>query len=396
MVKLVSASSSRFALFSNGFRPFFLGGAIWAMVAMLLWIALLTGQVSFASHYGAVAWHAHEFLFGYGSAIVVGFLLTTIPNWTGRLPVGGTPLLALFAVWVAGRIAMLSSDIIGFVAAACVDSLFLLGFSAIVWREIIVGRNWRNLKIALILVVLALVNIAFHAEVRLFGLPLCAIRATTSLLVILIMLVGGRIIPSFTRNWLAKRQGQPLPTPFNAFDRYALGFAGVSLWVWVVSPDRGLTATALILSAVLQSIRLARWAGLHSWREPLVLVLHVGYAFIPLGFFAVGMSTLSPEAMPPAMALHAWTAGAVGVMTLAVMTRTSRAHSGRSPTSPPTTTVIYLLAILSVILRLATAVLADWTTALLELAATAWVAAFLAFTVLYGPMLLWARAKTPV
>jgi uncharacterized protein involved in response to NO len=393
MVKPMSASSSRFALFSNGFRPFFLGGAIWAMIAMLLWIALLTGQASFATQYGAVAWHAHEFLFGYGSAIVVGFMLTTIPNWTGRLPVSGTPLFALFTVWSVGRIAMLSTDIIGFVAAACVDSSFLLGFSAIVWREIIVGRNWRNLKMALILTVLALVNIAFHAEVHLFGQPLYAIRATASLLAILIMLIGGRIVPSFTRNWLAKRQGQPLPTPFNAFDRYALGCAGASLGIWVIFPDRVLTAAVLILSALLQSIRLARWVGLHSWREPLVLILHVGYAFIPLGFVAVGISTLWPQTMPPATALHTWTAGAVGVMTLAVMTRTTRGHSGRSLTSPPTTTAIYLLAVLSVILRLATAVLVDWTTVLLELAATAWVAAFLAFVVLYGPMLLWTRAK---
>lgn len=388
------ASRSRFVLFGNGFRPFFLGGAIWAAVAMLLWIALLTGQVSFASRYGAVAWHAHEFLFGYGSAIVVGFLLTTIPNWTGRLPVRGRPLGALFAVWVAGRMAILFIDVVGFVAAAAVDSLFLIGFSAIVWREIMAGRNWRNLKMALILTVLTLANIAFHAEVYLYGQPLYAIRATTSLLAILIMLIGGRIVPSFTRNWLAKRQGQPLPTPFNAFDRYALGCAGASLGIWVVFPDRVLTAAALVLSALLQGIRLARWAGLRTWREPLVLVLHVGYAFIPFGFFVVGISNIWPEAMPPATALHAWTAGAVGVMTLAVMTRTSRGHSGRPLASPPTTTFIYLLAILSVILRLATAVLADWTATLLELAAAAWVAAFLAFAALYGPMLLWTRTKT--
>lgn len=389
MVKPMLASSSRFALFSNGFRPFFLGGAIWAMVAMLLWIALLTGQVDFASHYGAVAWHAHEFLFGYGSAIVVGFMLTTIPNWTGRLPVNGTPLLALFAVWVAGRIAMLSADIIGFLAAAIIDSLFLFGMSAAVWREVIAGRNWRNLKMALILTVLALANIAFHTEVHLFGQPIYSIRATTSLLAILIMLIGGRIVPSFTRNWLAKRQSQPLPTPFNAFDRYSLGFAGGSLGIWTAFPDRAITATALILGALLQTIRLARWEGLRCWREPLVLILHVGYAFIPLGFVAVGISTLWPQAMPPATALHTWTVGAVGVMTLAIMTRTIRAHSGRSLTSPPTTTAIYLLAVLSVILRLATVILADWAMVLLELAAIAWVATFLAFIMLYGPMLLW-------
>lgn len=393
MVTSIPAPSSRFALFNNGFRPFFLGGAIWAMVAMLLWIALLTGQLSFASRYGAAAWHAHEFLFGYGSAIVVGYMLTTIPNWTGRLPVRGAPLFALFAIWVAGRVAMLSADSIGLLSATSIDSLFLLGMSAAAWREVIAGRNWRNLKMALILAVLALVNIAFHVEVHLFGQPLHAIRATVSLLAILIMLIGGRIVPSFTRNWLAKRKGQRLPTPFDAFDRYALGCAGASLGIWVFFPDRVVTAAALFLSALLQSIRLSRWAGLHGWREPLVLVLHVGYAFIPLGFLLVGISSLWPQTMPPATALHAWTAGAIGVMTLAVMTRTSRGHSGRSLTSPPTTTIIYLLAVLSVILRLATAVGADWTTTLLELAATTWVAAFLAFVLLYGPMLLWSRAK---
>lgn len=394
MVTHVPTSSSRFGLFSYGFRPFFLGGAIWAALAMVLWIALLTGHLSFATHYGAVAWHAHEFLFGYGAAVVAGFLLTAIPNWTGRLPIRGMPLFALFTVWVAGRIALLLADFLGFVAAATVDSLFLLTFSIIVFREIIAGRDRRNLKVALILMVLALANIAFHTELYLFGQPLHAIRATTSILVILIMLIGGRIIPSFTRNWLAKRESRRLPTPFNTFDSYALGIAILSLACWTVFPDRRVTGAALILSALTQSIRLARWSGLQTHREILVLILHVGYAFIPFGFFIVGISTIWPQIVAPAVALHAWTAGAVGVMTLAVMTRASRGHSGGSLTSPPTTTLIYLLAVLSVVLRLATIILPDWTATLLELAATAWTAAFAAFVVLYGPMLLWVRPRT--
>ena len=137
---------------------------------------------------------------------------------------------------------------------------------------------------------------------------------------------------------------------------------------------------------------MVRWAGDRTVRDRLVLILHVGYAFLPIGFLLNAASAFG--VLPESAGVHAWMAGGAGVMTLAVMTRTSRGHSGRSLTSPPTTTIIYLLAIASVILRLATAVLADWTTALLELAATAWVAAFLAFVLLYGPMLLWSRAKT--
>lgn len=394
MVTHMPTASPRFALFSYGFRPFFLGGATWAAFAMVLWVALLTGHLSFASRYGAIAWHAHEFLFGYGAAVVAGFLLTAIPNWTGRLPIRGMPLLALFALWLAGRIAMLFTDTVGFVAAATVDSMFLLSFSAIVLLEILAGRDRRNFKVALILVVFALVNIAFHIELYLLGQPRHAIRATTSILVILIMLIGGRIVPSFTRNWLAKQQSQHLPTPFNSYDRYALGIAVLSLGLWIAFPDRLLTGAALVLSALAHGARLARWSGPHTCREPLVLILHVGYAFIPLGFFAVGISNIWPQTVPPAVALHAWTAGAVGVMTLAVMTRATRGHSGRPLTSPPTTTLIYLLVILSVVLRLATVILTERTATLHELAAAAWTAAFVAFVVLYGPMLLWARKKT--
>lgn len=393
MVMHMTTSPSRFALFSYGFRPFFLGGAIWAAFAMLLWIALLTGHLSFALRYGAVAWHAHEFLFGYGTAIVAGFLLTAVPNWTGRLPIRGMPLFVLFTVWLAGRIALLLTDVIGLIAAEAIDSLFLLSFAVIVFREIIAGKDRRNLKVALILVFFALANIAFHTEVNLDGDPSYAIRATTSILVILIMLIGGRIIPSFTRNWLAKQNSQHLPTPFNTFDRCALGVAVLTLVLWAVFPDRLITGLALILSALIQTVRLARWSGVRTNREVLVLILHIGYAFIPFGFLIVGVSAIWPPIVPPTVALHAWTAGAVGVMTLAVMTRASRGHSGRPLTSPPTTTLIYLLMILSVILRLATVLIPDWTIILLELAAATWIAAFFAFAFFYGPMLIWARDK---
>ena len=151
-------------LFSYGFRPFFLAAGLWAALAMVLWIGAVSGAWTIASAYGPVAWHAHEFLFGYVSAAMTGFLLTAIPNWTGRLPVSGGPLMALLLLWVAGRVAMLFSDGIGPVAAAAIDALFLVALAATVVREIVAGRNWRNLKTVGLVSALALANIGFHAE----------------------------------------------------------------------------------------------------------------------------------------------------------------------------------------------------------------------------------------
>ncbi|MCF8470147.1 MAG: NnrS family protein [Parvibaculum sp.] len=386
--------SGHAALFSFGFRPFFFGGALWVAIAMPLWIALLTGRIAFATHYGAVAWHAHEFLFGYGAAIIVGFLLTAIPNRTGGLPVRGRALLVLFVIWASGRIALLLGDVIGLVAAAAIDSLFLLSFAALVWREVIAGRDWRNLKIALVLLFFSSANLSFHGEIFFFGYPLYSIHTTVSILIVLIMLMGGRIIPSFTRNWLVKQKSRHLPTPFNAFDRWAVGGAIFALAGWTIFPDKQVTGFALLLAGILQAIRLLRWAGWRCAAEPLVLILHVGYGFVPLGFVLVGGSVFWPQTIPPAVALHAWTAGGVGVMTLAVMTRAIRRQSGQSPTAPPTTQLIYLLVILSALIRLATIIVPDMTLTLLVLASIAWTAAFAGFALCYGPMVFQAHSKS--
>src|SRR5215471_16328170 len=136
------------ALLSYGFRLFFLAAGLWAVIAMLLWIGLLSGLWNFASGYGAIAWHAHEFLFGYVGAVMTGFLLTAIPNWTGRLPLQRRPLLVLFALWLAGRVAMLATDAIGTGAAAIIDCAYLVILTGVISREVVAGNNWRNLRIA--------------------------------------------------------------------------------------------------------------------------------------------------------------------------------------------------------------------------------------------------------
>jgi uncharacterized protein involved in response to NO len=379
------------AVLSYGFRPFFLGAGVWACAAMVLWIGLVSGQWTFAARYGAVAWHAHEFLFGYVSAVLCGFLLTAIPNWTGRLPLQGGPLLALFSLWIAGRIAMLLTDRIAPAVAAAVDGLFLVVLSLVILREIVAGRNWRNLPIVLLTSTLAAANLLFHVETLKFGAPDIGVRVACAVIIGLIMLVGGRITPSFTRNWLARNGASKLPAPLGRFDFISLAVAGVALLSWIVFPDYRATGYLLLAAAVIQAARLARWAGARTWREPIVLILHIGYGFVPLGALIVGASILWPAIVPLSGALHAWTTGAVGVMTLAVMTRTTRGHTGRAIVSTPATAFIYCAIVIAALARTMAPMLAGAYLDVLIVAAIAWTAAFATFALAYGPMLLSKR-----
>jgi len=380
------------AILSYGFRPFFLGAALWACAAMVLWIGLLSGYWTFANSYGAVAWHAHEFLFGYISAVLTGFLLTAIPNWTGRLPLQGGPLLALFLLWVLGRAAMLTTDRIGLVAAAVVDCIYLPVLSGVIVREIIAGRNWRNLKVTILVAVVALANLIFQAEVLFEGVPNYGLRLGCAAIVGLIMLVGGRVTPSFTHNWLARRGGAKLPAPLDRFDMASIAVAGAALLLWVAAPDWRGTAVLLLIAAIAQAVRLGRWAGELTWREPIVLILHLGYAFVPLGAVALGFSILWPAIMPATGALHLWTTGAIGTMTLAVMTRATIGHTGRQIASTPATIGIYGAVLVAALARAAAPLLPTAYDAMLIVAALAWLAAFGGFVAQYGPMLLRRRA----
>ncbi len=379
------------AFWSYGFRPFFLGAALWACAAMVLWLGLLSGFWSFADNYGAIAWHAHEFLFGYVTAVMTGFLLTAIPNWTGRFPLQGRPLLALFLLWLAGRIAMLATDQIGVGAAAVIDCAYPLTLTAVIFREIITGKNWRNLRVTILVALVALADVVFQAEVLVYGAPNYGLRLACAAIVGLIMVVGGRITPSFTNNWLARQNSEKLPAPLGRFDMATIALAAAALVVWIAAPGWSGTAVLLIAAAIGQAARLARWAGERTWREPILLVLHLGYAFVPLGALMLGLSILWPDVMPPSGALHAWTTGAMGTMTLAVMTRATLGHTGRDVTTTPATMVIYAAILVAAVARVAAPLVPALYSEMLVLAGLGWIVAFGTFALLYGPMLLRAR-----
>ena len=262
------------AILSYGFRPFFLLGSAYAGLSILFWVPAYSGLVETSSLFAPVDWHVHEMLFGYLAAVVTGFLLTAIPNWTGRLPVLGLPLLALVVLWVAGRIAVFFSGFLGWQVAVAIDCSFLAAVAVVTAREIVSGRNWRNLKVLAPLTILLVANICFHMEAHLFGISDVSRRLGLSAALLLIMIIGGRIIPSFTRNWLARENPGRLPAPFGHFDTCAIAISAGALVWWCGFPEASGAAITLAAAAALQVARLARWAGDRTFADPLVLILH--------------------------------------------------------------------------------------------------------------------------
>jgi len=375
----------------GAFRPFFFGGAAWGLIALVLWIMALAGAVGLPSTFDPLSWHRHEMLFGFVGAIIAGFLLTAIPNWTGRLPIAGPPLAALAGLWLAARLAILFSSQVGAVAAAALDVGFYLVLAFVAGREVLAAKN-RNLPIVGVLLLFGAANALDHAGAAgaiangdlgwMFGL---------SLVVLLISLIGGRITPSFTRNWMAKQgMGGRLPTQPARFDLLVIGATALALLFWLAGPAGLVTGGLLIAAALLQSIRLARWGGFKTARDPLVLILHVGYAWVPVGLALLGLS-LAGAPVPRSAAIHALTAGAMATMILAVMTRASLGHTGRELKANASTVAIYALVTAGAMLRVAAPLgLADYRLAM-DASALAWGGALLLFLVAYAPVLWRAR-----
>ena len=379
------------ALLSYGFRPFFLFGAVYAALAILVWLPLFYGEIALATAFTPRDWHVHEMLYGYVPAVVTGFLLTAIPNWTGRLPLQGGPLLVLVIVWAAGRVAVTFSAEIGWLAAALIDSSFLLLVVAATAREIITGRNWGNLKVLIPVTILGLGNAGFHLEAHIRGAADYGIRVGIAGILVLITVMGGRLIPSFTRNWLARNNPGRLPVPFGRFDAVVIALSGAALTLWVVEPFGRTTAAGLFAAGVLQALRLARWGGERTARDRLVLVLHVAYVFVPLGFVLTGLGAIG--VVVPSAGLHAWMVGSVGMMTLAVMTRATLGHTGRELTASVQTELIYAAVLIAAVARICAVLEPRWSELELHVAAFAWAVAFCGFGIVYGPM-LWGPRKT--
>ncbi|HEX7947070.1 MAG TPA: NnrS family protein [Phenylobacterium sp.] len=375
----------------GGFRPFFFLGPAWAVIALGLWLTAAGGGLTLPSAFEPLVWHRHEMLFGFVGAVVAGFLLTAIPNWAGRPPIAGLPLAALAGLWAAGRTAVFISARTGPGAAAALDVGFYLWLAALVAWELGASRN-RNLPIAGLVLLLGVANATDHAGAAgLLGDGDLGIRAALSVMVMMISVIGGRIIPAFTRNWMVKHGvARRLPPPSTPFDLAVLAATAASLLAWTAAPDGAPAGWLLTVAGGLQAVRLSRWGGLWSARDPLVLVLHVGYLWVPAGLILLGANILG-AAIPRSAAIHALTAGAMGTMILAVMTRAILGHTGRELVARLPTALVYALVTAGAALRVVAPLgVFDYSVGM-EVAAAAWAGAFVLFLTRFGPMLFRSR-----
>jgi uncharacterized protein involved in response to NO len=361
---------------------------------MLLWIPLISGHIELPVAFDPVSWHAHEFLFGYLSAVVAGFLLTAIPNWTGRMPIVGRPLIFLFSLWVIGRAAILFGAYLPAGVVAGLDVAMPLVLAIACLREIMAGKNWRNLIVLGLLGLLIAANLLFHWEAWSDGYAAqgYGMRLGISTMVLMVGLIGGRIIPSFTRNWLVKQGSKSLPaSPMQTFDKISLLTLLIALLVWTALEDHWLAGAVLLIAGALHFARLARWKGQYTFKEPLVLVLHASYLFMPLGLLALGFAILQPDLLDITGAQHLLMAGVLGMMTLAVMTRATLGHTGMELKASRGATFLYCAMATSVLLRFSAGLFPDLATRLYDASALAWILAFVVYVATFGPLLAWGK-----
>ena len=370
------------ALFNYGFRPFFLAAGLFAVLIVPLWMLVWSGSITLNSPFLPMDWHIHEMLFGYISAVIAGFLFTAIPNWTGRMPTRGWPLMVLAALWLAGRLAVAGVFGQGPILVMAVDCAFMAAIGAMVVAEIVAGRNWGNLKVVAPVLLYLAANITFHLEAMTRGSADFGRRLGFAMVALLILLIGGRIIPSFTRNWLVKRSPTPgpLPVPFGRLDAVSLGFTLAALLLWVALPEAPLTGIGLMLAGLAQLTRLLRWRGWRIAASPFLLMLHVAFGFIPVGLFAVGLAALG--ILPVAVGLHLLGIGGFGAMTLAVMMRASLGHTGRGLEVGPMLVAAFACLILAALVRVvAPSSIGLW------IAAALWTLGFAVFLWNFAPIL---------
>ncbi|MFO0997421.1 MAG: NnrS family protein [Alphaproteobacteria bacterium] len=369
--------------FALGFRPFFLGAGLYAAIATLLWLLAWSGVIDPALPLSPAYWHGHEMLFGFAAAGLTGFLLTAVPSWTDTGPVRGARLVILFALWLAARVLAWSEAGPIF---SIVDSLFLPLLIAFVAPGILARNAKRNGVIVLLLGLLAVANIAFHAEAAdLVGSGArWGLYLALDLFVLFLTLIGGRIVPAFTIGGM-RMAGEPVAiAPIAWLDRASILSAAAVAATEALLPQSLALSLVAALAALLNGARFLRWQGWRTWSVPLVFVLHLGYAWLVIGLALKALA--AGGLIAPAIASHSLTAGAVGTMILAVMSRASLGHTGRKLEADRATALAYGFVTLGAVLRVA-GPWTDFAADAILAAGLAWAAGYALFAIRFWPIL---------
>lgn len=387
-------TESRFdLLFSYAFRPFFLLLVVQAIAMVLFWSLTWSGVVPFAWQRNPVYWHGHEMLNGFAGAAIAGFLLTAVANWTNRPAISGWPLMLLCAVWLGGRLALDSA-----VAAAIFDIGFWTLLLMIAANEILRAGNRRNYKLLFVLGAMLLIDAGWHyAELHQAALQRSFLWAQMYLVVLLVTIIGGRVIPAFTGNWLRRQSASQqvpalpahMPAAFNYIDLLAiLAFVGFALCSVLSAPSIVTLAVGMI-AAALHALRLSRWLGHLTLSDPLVWMLHLSYAWIPVGIALMALASFGW--VSPSAGIHALTTGAIAGMIVSVSSRAALGHTNRALVAHPALTCSILLLNFTAVLRVGASML-DMQL-LISLSALSWIAAFLCYGYVFAPILLGPPAK---
>ncbi|MBV9153847.1 MAG: NnrS family protein [Alphaproteobacteria bacterium] len=333
----------RFALFECGFRPFFLLVGLHGALVIPVWVAVVFGWLRLPVGM-EVSWHAHQMVYGFAAAGLAEFLLTAVPSWTGAPARRGAPLIALAALWLAARIATTVPDLVSPAIAALLDLAFISALAALIVGPLLAAGKARNLMLLVPLALFWIGDLLMHAEFLDVTEDTAAIGARLGIDVMLLMItvIGGRIIPTFTANALRVSGVAVEPQSSAWLDSGSIAAMALLLVSEAVTGMSAGTGIAALLAAVFNGARLAGWRGERTLRSPILWVLHLGYTWLVLGLFLKAIAVLT-DTIPETAALHALTAGAMGTMLLAVMSRAGLGHTGRALKAHPATVGSYLL-----------------------------------------------------
>lgn len=377
-----------YPLFTMGFRAFFALAGVSALVLILLWNAIYKGQLNTANYFSPSYWHGHEMLLGYAAAVIAGFLLTAVKNWTGKETLTGDGLAGLCLLWLYGRILPFYAGLLPDVLIALVDFVFLPLLAWQISKPIIAAQHRRSWIFIAILSVLALGNGLIHAEMLGLAKHTAAygLQIVVATIIILILVMAGRVFPFFTERALSGTLIIRKPW----LDNLAIGSAALVFVLQLFSVTGGLMALAASFAVLLNFARIAGWYVPRIWYVPLLWVLYIGYVWIILGFVLVALAAYA--IVLPSLALHAFTVGGIGVLTLGMMARVSLGHTGRVLKASNAIALAFVLLNVTALLRVLLPItLPDWYPTLVYASSLGWLAAFALFIVIYAPMLVSAR-----
>ena len=378
-------------LFQYGFRFFFLFSGVAAVGLLAAWLGVLaTGE--WPQHaVGASAWHAHEMLFGMVVAAIAGFLLTAVPSWTGTKAVAGAPLMALAALWMAGRVAVFPWVGVPEPVAAVIDIAFLPALGVALARPLVAAGKWRNSAFLILIGLLTTANLLIHLDWLdlLDGGTDAGFALGLGIVLMMVTVIGGRILPAFTRNGLGRAGLGVRSWPL--VERATLVLTLALIPATIAAPESAVTGLIALAAAAAHTARLAGWQGWKAWRSPILWILHVGYLWVPVALLLRGLHALAD--LPAAAGTHALTVGAFATLILAVMSRASLGHTGRPLVVTRVTVAAYVLLTAAAAARTLSPLLpVDWVWSALQWSGYGWVAAFTLYLVAYAPVLLAPRA----